>query len=344
MKNWHLPPPWWRFFILTLLVLGIFFRFVNIDKKVYWHDEVYTSIRISGYTGDEVGREIFTGQVIGAKELQKYQQLSPEKGLDDTIKALAGHPEHPPLYYLMARMWVQLFGSSVAVIRSLSAIVSLLVFPCIYWLCWELFHSGAFPCRRNTLLPKLHSKIADFSPPAPHLPSSPSPQLPISPAPPSVGWIAIALLSISPFYILYAQEARQYSLWTVTILLANAALMRAIRLNNSSSWIVYATALLLGLYTSLFSVLGAIGQGIYVVTIENFRWTQTVKNYLLASLIAIIAFVPWILLTIYNWESLQQNTTWTNMPMPRWLLMFIWLLNLSNIFVDLIFPFNHPFT
>ncbi|NEP15238.1 MAG: hypothetical protein F6K14_34730 [Symploca sp. SIO2C1] len=32
------------------------------------------------------------------------------------------------------------------------------------------------------------------------------------------------------------------------------------------------------------------------------------------------------------------------MPMPRWLLMFIWLLNLSNIFVDLIFPFNHPFT
>ncbi len=339
MKNWHLPPPWWRLFILTLLALGIFFRFVNINKKVYWHDEVYTSIRISGYTGDEVGREIFTGQVIGAKKLQKYQQLSLEKGLDDTIKALAGHPEHPPLYYLMARLWVQLFGSSVAVIRSLSAIISLLVFPCIYWLCWELFHSGAFHSRRNTLLPKLHSKIADLSPSSPHLPISPA-----SSASLFVGWIAIALLSISPFHILYAQEARQYSLWTVTILLANAALIRAIRLKNTSSWMVYAAVLILGLYTSLFSILGAIGQGIYVVTIENFRWTKTVKNYLLASLTAIIAFAPWILLTIYNWQSLQQNTTWTNMPMPRWILMFIWLLNLSNIFVDLIFPFNHPFT
>lgn len=331
------PQLWWHFFILTLLVLGIFFRFVNIDKKVYWHDEVYTSMRISGFTGDEVGKEIFTGKVIGVKELQKYQQPSPDKGLDDTIKALAGHPEHPPLYYLMARFWVQLFGSSVAVIRSLSAIISLLAFPCLYWLCWELFNSGAFHYRSNTLLPKLNSKIANFSPPASS--ASPAPS-----ASPLVGWMAIALLSISPFHILYAQEARQYSLWTVTILLSNAALMRAIRLKNSSSWMVYATTLILGLYTSLFSVLGAIGQGIYVVIVENFRWTKTIKAYLLASLIAIIAFIPWILLTIYNWESLERNTTWTNMPMPRWILIVIWLLNLSNIFVDLIFPFNHPFT
>ena len=141
MKNWQLPPLWWRFFILSLLTLGIFLRFVNIDHKVYWHDEVYTSIRISGYTGDEVGREIFTGKIIGIQKLQKYQQISSDKGLDDTIKALCEHPEHPPLYYLIARLWIQLFGSSVATIRSLSAIISLLAFPCIYWLCRELFDS-----------------------------------------------------------------------------------------------------------------------------------------------------------------------------------------------------------
>jgi uncharacterized membrane protein len=37
-----------RFLVITLLVLGIFFRFVNIDRKIYWGDEVFTSLRISG--------------------------------------------------------------------------------------------------------------------------------------------------------------------------------------------------------------------------------------------------------------------------------------------------------
>ena len=35
------------------LVVGVFFRFANLDAKVYWHDETYTSLRISGYTVNE---------------------------------------------------------------------------------------------------------------------------------------------------------------------------------------------------------------------------------------------------------------------------------------------------
>lgn len=36
-----------------------------------------------------------------------------------------------------------------------------------------------------------------------------------------IGWIAVSLLAVSPLHILYAQEARSYSLWTVTILLSS---------------------------------------------------------------------------------------------------------------------------
>lgn len=39
--------------ITILLVLGIFFRFVNLEQKVYWTDEVLTSSRIAGYTAKE---------------------------------------------------------------------------------------------------------------------------------------------------------------------------------------------------------------------------------------------------------------------------------------------------
>ena len=132
-----------KILFLVLLMLGIFFRFVNIDKKNYWRDEALTSLQMSGYTQKEFIQQAFNGQIITPEDLQKYQRIGPEKSLTDTINALATEtPEHPPLYYIMVRLWTQTFGNFVAIIRSLSALISLLAFPCIYWLCMELFDSS----------------------------------------------------------------------------------------------------------------------------------------------------------------------------------------------------------
>ncbi len=103
-----------RFLIAILLVLGIFFRFADIDRKVYWLDETFTSLRISGYTESELVADFSTPRITSIEILQKYQRLSPERGVDDTIKSLElEDPHHPPLYYVMARFWVQAFGNSV---------------------------------------------------------------------------------------------------------------------------------------------------------------------------------------------------------------------------------------
>ena len=236
-----LPPSWLQFFIVTLLVLGVFFRFVNLDRKVYWIDETYTSLRISGHTETEFIQQVFDGHVVNLKELQKYQQPNPEKGLVSTINSLAVEsPQHPPLYYVMARFWGQWLGNSPAAIRSLSAIISLLVFPCVYWLCLELFGS-------------------------------------------LTGWIAIALIAVSPFHILYAQEAREYSLWTVTIALSSAALLHAIRLKSIRSWVIYAATVALGLYTFIFSIFVIIGHAVYVIC---YLGIPLAVAYLLATQIA----------------------------------------------------------
>ncbi|NET61909.1 MAG: hypothetical protein F6K47_39070, partial [Symploca sp. SIO2E6] len=72
-----------------LLVLGIFFRFVNLEQKMYWHDEVITSFRIAGYQGEEFLQENFDGRVMSIADLQKYQQLTPERGPQDLIRSLA---------------------------------------------------------------------------------------------------------------------------------------------------------------------------------------------------------------------------------------------------------------
>ena len=78
-----------RLLVLVLLLLGVFFRLVNLDKKYYWYDEAFTSLRSSGYTQTEVLREISSGQLLAAKDLMKYQRPNPTKNFGDTVKSLA---------------------------------------------------------------------------------------------------------------------------------------------------------------------------------------------------------------------------------------------------------------
>lgn len=106
-------------------------------------------------------------------------------------------------------------------VRSLSAWISLLVFPRVYWLCWQLFRSA------------------------------------------SVGWMAVTIVAVAPFHVLYGQEARPYMMFAVLVLLSNAILLRAIAIQKSTAkfkspsklskavWSIYAIALSLGLYSSL---------------------------------------------------------------------------------------------
>lgn len=289
---------WIKFIAIFLLALGIIFRFANLGSKVYWGDETVTSLRLSGYTLEELKTQAFSGEEMSVAQLQKYQYPNQEKSAIATIKGLAvEEPQHPPLYFLTARIWVQQFGNSVAVTRSFSALVSLLAFPAIYWLCQELFES------------------------------------------PLVGWIAVALIAVSPFHVLYAQEARSYSLWMVTILLASAALLQAIRRATVFSWGIYAVTLATGLYTILLSGIVAIGHGVYVVASENFKFTKTLRAYLISSIAAIILFTPWIVTVLASFSEADETTSWTKAAVPPKSLVRTWLLNLSRLFVD----FNYNF-
>jgi uncharacterized membrane protein len=128
----------WHLLIIVLLVLGIFFRFANLEQKPYWGDESLTSQRISGYTDQDFQAVILQGEEMKVVEIQDYQRPNPQRGLLDAINAFVKHGEHPPLYYLTARFWMQLFQNIGTTPRSLSAVISVVAMPCIYLLCWEL--------------------------------------------------------------------------------------------------------------------------------------------------------------------------------------------------------------
>lgn len=268
---------WLQRFLVAILILGIFFRLINLDRKVFWFDEGFTALRVGGYVIQEVVQQTFKGEIISASDFRQYLSPNHDRTWKNTIESLAVEdPQHPPLYYLILRQWMQWFGNSVIAIRSLSAFISLLIFPCIYWLCRELF--------------------------------------PLSPL---TAWMAIAIVAVSPFHVLYAQEARQYSLWTVTILLSSAALLKAKRHYSLVNWIIYAIALTSALYTFLFSILVAIGHGIYIIVGAKLHrsWCETkiVRAYLFATGMALAIFSPWLAISILNYGRLRDSTNWISL-------------------------------
>lgn len=315
MNDRAAPPIWLKRAVIFLVILGLFFRFYNLDRKVYWNDEAMTSLRISGHTEAELVDQVYNqGAIEVGTLLENYQYPNPKTTLKDSLDAFAKHPEHSPLYYLMARFWVQIFGNSIAILRSLSAWISLLVFPCTYWLCRELFVS------------------------------------------PTVAWIAVGMMGISPFHVLYAQEAREYSVWTVTILLSSAALLRALRLTEANSevglkkqetfpsekgsvskhsiaaWGLYAFTLGLGLYAYPFSGLVSIGHGLYIALLTTSQKLEKFTAYVLSSLLGLLLFSPWLWIVIQNFDRFINHTISRTNPSEN--LHLVWGLNLNRIFFD----------
>ena len=283
---------WLRIGLIGVLLLGLFFRFYHIDHKVYWYDETMTSLRISGYTQTQFEENVYGAKRTTIGELrEEYQYPTNGSTSEEMWAALAQHPEHSPAYYVLARTWMQLWPNQVAAIRVLSALISLLALPCMYWLMWELFENSF------------------------------------------ASWAATALVAISPFHVLYAQEAREYALWTVTILLSSATVLWANRRPTPQRWLTYGLTCALGLYVHPFSAFVSASHGLYILITERFRLSRRSWLYLMATGVSVILLIPW-LATVWNQADLfVSNTASVNQPRSGVLPLF-WLLNLSRLFFD----------
>ena len=233
--------------LIAILALGVFFRFANLDKKIYWLDEFITSLRISGYSAAELTQDLFHGGEVTAGDIQKYQHIRSERSLLDVIGSLVLQKREPPLYYVLARLWAELFGDSIAAIRALSAFLSVLAIASLYWLSRELFGSLR------------------------------------------ITWMAIAFTAISPFHVLYAQEARPYSLWLLMTVISCATLLATIRLGKAWSWGLYALTLVAGIQTHFFFGLVLLGHVIYLLSLKTNTFKKS-SPYLAAGVAALVVY------------------------------------------------------
>lgn len=290
---------WLKIVLIIVILLGIFFRLNNIDKKIYWHDEVYTSLRVAGYKDDQVLTTFFNGEIITAQDLLEFQKLSPKTILSDTIDSLIQNPEHPPLYYLFLRFWQDLFGSSIFINRSLSVLFSLLVFLGIYYLSEQLFNDNL------------------------------------------VNLISVTLVSISPIQILYAHEAREYSLWMLTIILSSIYFFKVIKFNKNIDWISYSLSLSATFYTSILSIFIVLINIIHIFLLRQLLDRKTKIKFIIFTIISCILFIPWLLIILMNLHILEEKTNWTNVEQSLVFLANLWCLHFTSLFVDIGLPLYH---
>jgi uncharacterized membrane protein len=298
------PLPSWKrkgaFLIIGLLIVaGITARFCTLGRMVYWKDEVFTSVWISGFRWSEVKNDL-ADRTVTPQEVLRYQRLDPERNVVDTVRALTDYdPHHPPLYYALVRIWAGMAGDSVGSVRAFSALASVLVLPLIFWLCRLLFRER------------------------------------------SVAWVAVALVAVSPFHILYAREARPYAAWMIPTLLSTVALLKAADSRSLRAWCAYSLTVAAGLYVHLlfFTVLAA--HGLYVGLAGLLPWPPKGRGFLreykafaLSSLLGLLLFTPSAFLLIPHSARAAAKLSWAGEPISPLLLFARWGFNYSVLFLD----------
>jgi len=146
--------------------------------------------------------------------------------------------------------------------------------------------------------------------------------------------VLAALVAVSPFHILYAQQAREYSLWTCVIFLSGAALLRALAAPSALRWAGYALSLAVGLYTDVVFVYTLAAHAIFVVLAYRRELRRELIPFALAVGAALVAFMPWIAALVLGRAAITNNN-YLGMPLALKLFALKWIFNAGAVFFDL---------
>jgi uncharacterized membrane protein len=299
-------PNWLLILLAIILTLGVVFRFANIDKKIYWHDESYTTIRTTGYQAKEIADTIFQNRLLSTTELGKFQQLKPESNVFDTIQSLAKEdPQHPPLYFMISRYWEKIFGFSPVSSRSLAIVFSLLSLPFIYYLSLELFAS------------KLTAILAV---------------------------ILLALSPVDIIFAQMSRQYSLLVLLTIISQLMLLKCLKKRTLVNWSLYTLSNTLGLYTHLFFILNLFAQATLIIWYLVMKPERKNNLIF-FLLSGLTMIILYIPWLQVFLTNSQRAFNSTSWAAVNYLDWgLFGKLWLLTFTSLFSDSDFGFNNIFT
>ncbi len=174
--------------LLVWVAIGASLRFSHLASKAPWTDEFATIVFSLGHSF----RTVPLDRVLTLDVLLQPLQNTPPTGIGDVMHHLMAESTHPPVYFLLAHLWMGLFPTeqgiaSIWAARSLPALFGVASIPAIFGLSCLAFRS----------------RLA--------------------------GQMAAAMMAVSPFGIFLAQDARHYTLATLLVIASVCCLIIATR-------------------------------------------------------------------------------------------------------------------
>ncbi|MBD2182614.1 glycosyltransferase family 39 protein [Aerosakkonema funiforme] len=222
--------------LIVWFAIGTWLRFTNLELKSPWTDEFSTMVFSLGNSF----RNVPLDRAI-ALDVLMSPLIPKDAGTGEVVQHLLSESNHPPLYFVLAHLWMKLFPQndgliSLWVARSLPAILGAASIPAMYAL--------GYIAARSRL----------------------------------VGHLAAAMMAVSPYGIFLAQEARHYTLAILFAIASLACLLIAVRHIEaqkplsfwfSISWIAINT---LGIASHYFFVFTLLAEALVLLAFLLINW------------------------------------------------------------------------
>ncbi|MEM9534915.1 MAG: glycosyltransferase family 39 protein [Cyanobacteria bacterium P01_E01_bin.45] len=259
--------------IVVFVLVGGFFRFNGLGRKFPWMDECLTQVRVTEY--DNLPAASFPDAITTPISVDRLISRIEEKPQQSLAQLIDVKLSRIPEHPPL----YYLLAAKAASLFGNNFVVLRGLASCISLL--------AFPAMYWLCLELFGS--------------------------PLFGTIGIGVASLCPIYVLYAQEAREYSLWIVAGMFSSAALLRSLRTNRRTDWLVYSLTLVLGLYTHLFFVFNILahvtGSGLTFLKEKAYSKSRG-SNFIAAVALNCLAFAPWGLLFFRESARVGSHAKW----------------------------------
>lgn len=129
---------------------------------------------------------------------------------------------------------------------------------------------------------------------------------------PGPATLAAAVTALSPFQLMYAQEARTYMTVSFLLVLSLYLFARTVIEGRSRSFLPYVLVSALALYTQSIAVLGVGVQAAFVVLEPRAR--RGLKRFVVGQVGAFMLYLPWLFITLRQSERLSESHWYTTTP------------------------------
>jgi hypothetical protein len=255
-------PRSWLAGLLLLVGLAAALRCYRNDSRFLSRDEAF-SWRLTGY---------------GAADLVRH----------------TAQDVHPPLYYLLLKLWVDALGTSPSLLRGFSALCGTLAAGVAALLCLEACPAGG-PARTPARDRAFAALFVAFL-------------------------VAVHLAQVTP-----GRTARMYALAALLVGVTSWLLLRALRSPNPALWwAAYGVGVAAFCYTHYYAFFSVLAQALFVAGDLLARWRRTsfrdvlpsALGFLFAGLLAFVLLWPW-LPVLHDQVRAVRQSYWIPAVTPR---------------------------